>query len=182
MTARLLKWAGFILMALSTLIAGIFIIGETFADPGGWKAAGLVAVWAVPLAALAALAWYRPGWAIPVCVALTAVLIGTSIWFAVSPRGKGPTDAIFTFALAAAVAVLGLKRTGVAGVLLLVVGIVPFLVSSLGRGHALSSLAAVSFVPIVTGILYLLSASIKGGQQARSARANTGPGELPKAA
>jgi hypothetical protein len=182
MTARLLKWAGFALMALSTLIAGIFIIGETFADPGGWKAAGLVAGWAVPLAALAAVAWYRPGWAVPVCVALTGVLIGTSIWFAVSPRGKGPTEAIFIFALAAAVAVLGLQRTGVAGVLLLVVGVVPFLVSSLGRGHVLSSLAVVGFVPIVTGILYLLSARIKGGQPASSARTNTGSGELPKAA
>jgi hypothetical protein len=127
-------------------------------------------------------AWYRPGWAVPVCVALTGVLIGTSIWFAVSPRGKGPTEAIFIFALAAAVAVLGLQRTGVAGVLLLVVGVVPFLVSSLGRGHVLSSLAVVGFVPIVTGILYLLSARIKGGQPASSARTNTGSGELPKAA
>ena len=182
MTAPLLKWAGFTLMALSTLTAGIFIIGETSADPGGWKAAGLVAGWAVPLAVLAALAWYRPGWAIPVCVALTGALIGMSIWFAVSPRGKGPTEAICTFALAAAVAVLGLKRTGVAGVLLLVLGVVPFLVSSLGRGHVLKSLAAVSLVPIATGILYLLSARIKGGKPTPSARTSTRPGELPKAA
>jgi hypothetical protein len=183
MTARFLKWAGFTLMVLSTLIAGVFIAGETFTDPGGWKAAGLVAAWAVPLAVLAAMAWYRPSWAVPVCAVLTAALIGISIWFAVSPRGKGPTDAILTFALAAAIAVLGLKRTGVAGVLLLVVGIVPFAVSSLVRGHGgPSSLAVVSFAPIITGVLYLLSASIKGGRPAPSARTDTGPGELPKAA
>ena len=183
MAARFLKWAGFTVMALSTLIAGIFIVGETFSDPGGWKAAGLVAAWAVPLAVLAALAWYRPGWAGPVFAVLTAVVIGVSIWFAVSPRGKGPTDAILTFALAAAIAVLGLKRTGVAGVLLLITGIVPFAVSSLVRGHGgFGSLAAVSFAPIVAGTLYLLSASIRGSRPAPSARTDTGPGKLPKAA
>jgi hypothetical protein len=183
MGARFLKWAGFNVMALSTLIAGVFIAGETFTDPGGWKAAGLVAAWAVPLAVLAALAWYRPGWAVPVFAVLTAAVIGMSIWFTLSPRGKGPTDAILTFALAAAIAVLGLKRTGVAGVLLLIVGIVPFAVSSLVSGHGgFGSLAAVSAAPVVTGVLYLLSASIKGSRPAPSAHTDTGPGELPKAA
>lgn len=49
--AVLLKRTGFGLMALSAFFIGAFIIGETFADPGGWKAAGLVAAWAVPLLA-----------------------------------------------------------------------------------------------------------------------------------
>jgi hypothetical protein len=181
--SRFLKWAGFTVMALSSLIAAIFIVGETFTDPGGWEAAGLVAAWAVPLAVLAALAWYRPGWAVPVLAVLTAAVIGMSIWLAVSPRGKGPTDAILTFALAAAIAVLGLKRTGAAGVLLLTVGIVPFAVFSLVSGHGgFGSLAAVSFAPIVTGVLYLLSASIKGSRPAPSAHTDSGPGKLPKAA
>jgi hypothetical protein len=183
MAARFLKWAGFAVMALSTLIAGAFIVGETLSDPGGWKAVGLVAAWAFPLAVLAALAWYRQDWAVPVFAVLTAAVIGMSIWFAVSPRGRGPTDAILTFALAAAIAVLGLKRTGVAGLLLLIVGIVPVAVSSLVRGHGgFGSLAAVSFAPIVTGILYLLSASSKGSRPAPSAHTDTEPGELPKAA
>jgi low temperature requirement protein LtrA len=58
--AVLLRRAGLGLMALSTFFFGAFIIGDTFADPGGWKAAGLVAAWAVPLAGLAALSWLRP--------------------------------------------------------------------------------------------------------------------------
>lgn len=183
MRSNSLKLAGFAVMALSTLIAAIFTVGETFTDPGGWKAAGLVAAWAVPLAVAAALAWYQPGWAVPVFAVLTAAVIGMSIWFAVSPRGKGPTDAILTFALAAAIAVLGLKRTGVAGMLLLIIGIVPFAVSSLVSGHGgFGSLAAVSFAPIVTGVLYLLSASIKRSRPVPSAHTDTGPGQLPKAA
>ena len=48
--AILLRQVGFGLMALSTFFFGAFIIGDTFADPGGRKAAGLVAAWAVPLA------------------------------------------------------------------------------------------------------------------------------------
>ncbi len=183
MSARFLKWAGFTVMALSTLAAAVFIVGETFTDPGGWRAAGLVAAWAVPLAVLAALAWYRPGWAVPVFAVLTAAVIGVSTWFAVSPRGKGPADAILTAALVGAIAVLGLKRTGVAGVLLLIAGIVPFAASTLVSGHGgFGSLAAVSFVPLVAGILYLLSASIKGGRPAPPARAGNGTAQQPKAA
>ena len=182
MPARFLKWGGFAVMTLSTCIAAIFIIGETFTDPGGWKAAGLVAAWAVPLVVLAALAWFRPGWAVPGCAVLTGALIGIGIWFVVSPRGKGPTEAILTFALAAVTAVLGLKRTGVAGALLLIVGIAPFAIYSLGRGHGPSSLLAVSVAPIISGVLYLFSATIKGGRPAPSAPTDAGPGELPKAA
>lgn len=181
MLARFLKLAGFAMMALSTCIAAIFIIGEIFTDPGGWKAAGLIAAWAVPLVVLAALAWFRPGWAVPVCAVLTGALIVIDIWFTVSPRGKRPTEAILTFALAAMIAVLGLKRAGVAGALLLVVGIAPLAVSSLGRGSS-SSLLAVSVAPILSGALYLLSATIKGGRPVPSARTDTGPGEHPKAA
>ena len=74
--AALLRRAGFGLMALSSFFFGAFIIGDTFADPGGWKAAGLVAAWAVPLAGLAALSWLRPRWAVYVLAALTAAVIG----------------------------------------------------------------------------------------------------------
>jgi len=40
--ARLLRWSGFGLMALSAVLFGAFIVGETFGDPGGWTAVGLV--------------------------------------------------------------------------------------------------------------------------------------------
>jgi hypothetical protein len=186
--ARFLKRSGFTLMALSTLFFGAFIVGETFTDPGGWKAVGLVAAWAVPLAGLAAVAWYRPDWAVRVFAVLTAVAIGMSIWFAMSPHGwrsfenqNGPIRGIITFVLAAAIALLGLKRTAAAGVLLLVLGIVPVAVSGLGTLGGLGSLVVVSSAPVVTGILYLLSARMTD-QPAPSARTDAGPGEMPRAA
>ncbi len=186
--ALFLKRSGFAVMALSTLFFGTFLAGDTFADPGGWKAAGLVAAWLLPLAALGALAWYRPAWSVPVFAVLTAGVIGMSIWFAVNPEGwrsfenhNGPVRDVIIFVLAAAVAVLGLKRTAVAGTLLLIIGLIPIAISSLGSFSGLSSLAVVSSAPVVAGALYLLSARTRA-RPTPPARADSGPGELPKAA
>ena len=48
--ARILRQAGFGMTALTTAFFGLFVVGETFTDPGGWEALGLVAAWAVPSA------------------------------------------------------------------------------------------------------------------------------------
>ena len=174
-----LRRAGFGLMALSTFFFAAFIIGDTFADPGGWKAAGLVTAWVVPLAALTALSWFRPGWAIYVFTVLTATVIGVSIWFALNPHvwrsfedRHGPVRAVITFVLVAAIAVLGLKRTAAAGVLLLAVGIIPVAVSSLGSFLGFASLSLVSTAPVITGVLYLVSAVVlrSRGMPRRGAR------------
>ena len=93
----------------------------------------------------------------------------------------GPIRAVITFVLVAPIALLGLKRTAAAGVLLLVVGVVPLAVSSLGSLLGFASLSVVSSAPIITGIFYLVSARI-AGWPAPPARAGTGPAEQPKAA
>jgi hypothetical protein len=167
--ARILKRAGFGVMAFITAFFGLFAVGETFTDPGGWVALGLVVAWAVPLAALAGVAWYRPDGATRLFAVLIAAVIGASVWFAVDPQGwrafedrHGPIRAILTFVLAAAVAVLGVQRTAVAGLLLLVVGVVPVVVSSLGSQLGLASLAVVSSAPLIAGVLYLWSAALAG--------------------
>jgi len=186
--AVLLRRAGLGLMALSTLFFGAFIIGDTFADPGGWKAAGLVAAWAVPLAGLTALSWFRPGWAVYVFAVLAAAVIGVSTWFALNPQGwrafedrHGPIRAAITFVLVTAIALLGLKRTAAAGILLLAVGIIPVAVSSLGSFLGFASLSIVSTAPVITGVLYLVSAHM-AGRPAPPARTGTEPAERPKAA
>jgi hypothetical protein len=180
--AVVLRRAGFGLMALSTFLFGAFIIGETSTDPGGWKAAGLVTAWAVPLAGLAVLSWLRPRWAVYVFTALAAAVIGVSIWFAENPQAwrsfedrHGPIRAVITFVLVAAIAMLGLKRTAAAGILLLAVGIIPVAVSSLGSLLGFASLSIVSAAPVITGILYLLSARMAGTETAtRSHEQRTG--------
>lgn len=143
----------------------------------------------VPLAGLTALSRFRPGWATYVFAVLTAAVIGVSIWFALDPQAwrsfenqHGPIRAVITFILAAAMAVLGLKRTAVGGVLLLAVGLIPVAVSSLGNFLGFASLSIVSAVPAIAGILYLISAQLAGRQSAPPARTGTGASEQPKAA
>lgn len=168
--ARLLKQAGFVVSAVFTFIGGAFIVGDAFADPGGWAALGLVAAWAVPLIALAAVSWFRPDLATRLLGVLMTVAVGLSVWFALDPQwwrtvenDIGPIRAVAVFVLAAAVAVLGLRRTAVAGVMLLVLGVVPVVVSSLGSRGGIPSLAATSLAPVVSGVLYLLSARVARG-------------------
>lgn len=188
MRALFLKRAGFALMALFTLFFGLFIVGETFTDPGGWEALGLVALWAVPLVALGAMTWYRPEWAIRLFAVLIAAVIGMSIWFAVDPVAwnsfedrNGPIRTIIVFALSAAVALLGLKRTAVAGVMLLVLGIVPIVVSRLGSDLGFTALVVASSPAVVTGVLYLLSVAMTD-RSAPPGSVELGPDERPKAA
>jgi hypothetical protein len=186
--ARVLKRTGLAVMAFITAFFGLFVVGETLTDPGGWRGLGLVAAWVVPPAALAAVAWYRPDWAARLFAVLVAAMIGVAIWFAVNPDGwrafedrHGPIRAISSFVLAAAVAVLGVKRTAVAGVLLLVLGVVPVVVSSLGSSLGLVSLAMVNFASVIAGILYLWSAAlVNRATPPRGTRAR--PHDRPKAA
>jgi len=105
---RFLRSAGLVLLGLFTLFFALFAIGETFSDPGGWAAAGYIAMWLVPLAAVAALAWFRPGLATVVLAALLIGLLGIQIWAAISPDrwssyedSHGPIRTIITFAIAA---------------------------------------------------------------------------------
>lgn len=170
--ARFLKRAGSILMGLFVVFLGLFIVGETIMDPGGWQAAGLITAWAAPLLVLAAIAWYRPGWAAVPLGVLTAGVVALNVWFAVAPEAwrsfedtHGPIRTIASFALAAPVALLGWKRPAAAGVLLLVIGVVPVALSAIGLGatglgFASTSLGVVSSPVIITGLLYLLAAAV----------------------
>lgn len=186
--AVLLTRTGLGLMALSTFVFGAFVIGETFTDPGGWMAAGLVAAWAVPLAGLAALSWLRPDWAIYAFTALAAAVIAVSIWFALNPQAwrsfedrNGPIRAVITFVLAASIAVLGLKRPAAAGILLLAIAIIPVAVASLGGFPGFASLSVVSAAPAMTGVIYLSSAYL-AKRPMPPGRASSRPAARPKAA
>ena len=186
--ARYLRRAGFILMALIAFFFGALIVGETFTDPGGWEAAGLVALWAVPLIAGILVAWYRPDRAVRIFSVLIAAVIGASVWFAVDPQGwrsfedqNGPIRAVVVFALSVAIAVLGLKRTRIAGWMLLVLGIVPILVSSIGGSLGFASLVVVSSPSVIAGMLYVLSAAMVD-HSAPPGDVEPGPHERPRAA
>ncbi len=163
--ARALRLSAFWLMAVATVFIGLFVVGETLSDPGGWAAAGLIALWAVPMAALCALAHWWPNTAVWVLGVVAAVLVAATVWFAADPGAwrtlenqRGPVRAIAVWVVAVAAAVLGLRQPRNAGVLLLLVGLAPLLIGGVRGGFG--SLAAVALPTVVVGALYLLSAML----------------------
>ncbi|MDA8284216.1 MAG: hypothetical protein M0Z42_13205 [Actinomycetota bacterium] len=164
--ARCFRRAGFGVTVLIAGFFGLFLVGETLSDPGGWEGVGLVALWAIPLALVCLLAWSRPDAAGWVFAPLVALVIGASVSFAVDPNGwrsfeshHGPVRAVIVFAVAVALAVWGLRRTMWAGMMLLVVGILPIVISSLGH-DGMASLVAASSAPAITGLLYVAAARL----------------------
>ncbi len=120
------------LMGALGLFIGLFIIGETMSDPGGWRGIGLVALWLVPLLAAVALAWLRPDWAKWLLAVLTVGVTGLLLWSVVAPQPwsdfenrNGPILAIAVFALAIPLTVLGWRQPLPAGSMLLVLGLTP---------------------------------------------------------
>lgn len=165
--ARFLRQAGLLLMAVYTFAGAVWIAGEAFIDPGGWRAVTLVAAWLVPLAVLLTIAWYRVAWASVLLNALTVGVVGVSIWYAVDPEAwqafendKGPVRAITSFVLTASIGLFGWRKPLLAGVLLVVLGVVPVALSAAGDFSRLGSLAAASLPPALAGILYLLAETV----------------------
>ena len=163
--ARALTWTAAAIMAAFTVLAGLFISGYALTDPGGAEGITIVLSWAVPLAALAVLAWLRPAWATPALALLTALLVVAGMWFAMdSPswrafeNANGPVRAVAVLVIALPAAVLGLKRTAAAGWLLVALGIGPIAFSALGSLAGVVSLSAISVIPLITGLLYLAAA------------------------
>jgi hypothetical protein len=163
--ARALVWTASAIMAAFTLVAGLFISGFALTDPGGTEGAMLIASWVVPMAALATLAWLRPGWAAPALILMTALLVLAGMWFAVDSaswrafeNANGPVRAVAVLVLALPAAVLGLKQTAVAGWLLLALGLGPVGFSALGSLAGVVPLSAVSVVPLITGLFFLVAA------------------------
>lgn len=159
-----LRRTGFAVIAAWTLLGGAFVVGETVTDPGGLAAVGWIAAWLVPLVVLAVTARLAPDLAVRVLAAGVGVAVAAGLWFAAAPDAwrdfeddKGPVRAIATFVLGAALGVLGLARTRVAGALLLVLGLVPPLLAQLGTSRGTASLIAMATVPVVVGVLYLAS-------------------------
>lgn len=171
-----LTYGAFTFLVLFGVLGGLFVAGETFADPGGWAAVGLTALWLVPLAAMATLARRRPAAAGPVFVAATVVVGSFTLLDAaleVVPRDRwGPVAAIAVFALGVSLAFLGLPRPFLAGLLLTLLALTQLTATLVGfavhegtgegpgAGAALGGSSGVVVVPLlVAGVVFLLAAA-----------------------
>lgn len=165
--ARFLRRAGLAVMAVVGVMGAAFIIGETIGDPGGWAAAGYIAGWLLPMLALVVLAWRWPRSAVRVFAVLTALVVAMNVWLVARPDAwrsfeddVGPVRAIAVFALVVPLGALGWRRPLPAGVMLLVVGLVPMLAlvsldlaSSPRVGGA--AVTVVSIPAVLTGLLFV---------------------------
>ena len=174
---RALTIVAMVLAGLFGLFAMLFTAGETLADPGGWQAIGLIALWLVPLIVLVALALIRPSVAQPVLVVLTAICLAVALWSLVASHAwrsfestSGPVRAVACLVLVLAVTALGWHRQLPAGVMLLVVGIA----AVLAVGSA--PLRLMALPALVIGALLLAAGLVEQGHHENT---SIGPPTLP---
>ena len=168
--ATALQRTGAAIMAVFTLLAGISITGYALGDPDGNVGLLITLVWVLPMLILAVAAWFWPAPTAPLLLALTASFIAACVWLAFDPAAlrdflseNGPVIAISVVALSFPAAVLGLKRTALAGWLLVALGALPLLITVIGRSGPIAALAAASVVPLIAGISYVVSARMASG-------------------
>lgn len=124
MFARVLRTIAVTLVALVGIVASLFIGGEAFTDPGGWKAVLLITAWALPLVVLSVMALLWPDLSSKVLPVVLAVVAG---WVIVDSLARmidrdtwGPVGTIAMFAVLIPCGLLGVHRAAEAGWLLLV--------------------------------------------------------------
>ena len=166
--STLLRAGAFTLMVVFAFAAIPVTIGEIADDPGGWPAAGLIAVLLVPLAALTVQAARRPataGRGLAVAVGLLAVYAIVDAFVPAEERVP-PVVAIGSIMLAVPLGVLGLRRAGEAGALMLIEGLLPLTslvlvaVRNADEGdvlHLSGSPAAAGMPAFFVGALFLLA-------------------------
>ena len=105
----------------------MFAGGYAIDDPGGWAAAGIIALMVVPAAIITVLAARRPEQALVLVYIGLGLLLAFTIVDAVSRLVDAPVIPMTALVLAFPVAFLGLHRPRTAGRLLLAIGAVPIL-------------------------------------------------------
>ena len=173
---------GAAIMAVFTVLAAIVIVGYAMQDPGGTAAMLITLAWVVPMLILAVSAWFWPAPTAPLLLALASSFIAACVWLAFDPAAlrsfvseNGPIIAVSVVALAFPAAVLGLKRTALAGWLLVALGVLPLVITIIARSGPVGSITAASVVPLIAGISYVVAARLTrgstatGGQRAAAA-------------
>jgi hypothetical protein len=173
-TAKVLRYTAFTLMTLFGLFGGLFAAGYAFEDLETWSAIGLTAAFAVPTIALSVVALRVPDRAAPWFVGLSGLVAVLTLLEAgfdvVDTDSVGPVVAIGVFGLAVALGFLGLHRSSLSGILLVMLGLAQLGAVVLGfsgelaegggpgLGDMLTTSSGVIVVPmVVVGILFLVA-------------------------
>lgn len=158
------------MMLVVGVLYGMFIAGETFAEPGeGNNAAVLTAAWAVPLVVITFLAWKQPKIAKPFLLVFFGLAVIANIYTLVSPRDynnffntEGPWLGIGSFIFSISATVWGYyNNKKLAGILNVAMAVIPMLlVARMGEPRALlgaGSTAALMTPAFISGFLLIIS-------------------------
>ena len=176
-TARVLRYTAFTLMTLFGLFGGLFAAGYAFMDLDTWVAIGVTAAFAVPTIALSVVAFRHPEPLAPWLVALTGVVAVLTLLDAglglVDTDAVGPVPVMVVLALAVVLGFLGLHRSALSGVLLVMLGLAQLGAVVLGfadelaegggpgPGAMLTTSSGVIVVPLlVVGVLFLIAGAL----------------------
>ena len=176
-TAKILKYIAFGAMVLFGVVGGLFVAGYAFEDLSTWAAIGSTAAWLVPPEVLSLLALTRYSAVPTVFVVLTGLVVAVTLLDSsvnlVDRDALGPVAAIGVFALGVSLAFLGLRETSLAGLLLVVLGVVQLAATSIGfidewragggpgLGDLLTTSSGVIVVPLlVVGALFLVAGGL----------------------
>ena len=162
--AKVLRRTAFTFMMAFGLLGTLFVAGYALDDPGGLTGIGMTAAWVLPMVTLGALALVRPDTGAPVLTFATVMVLGFTLVdgiVGVVPRDDvGPVAAITVFALAVALAALGLHRAKLAGVLMVTTALVQLgatvlsaVVHSVGEGPGPGALLGSSSGVVVLPVL-----------------------------
>jgi hypothetical protein len=176
LTAKILRYAAFVIMMLFGVVGGLFVAGYAFEDLDTWAAVGSTLAWLVPTLALCALAVWRPDVAAPVLLGVAVVAAVFTVLDAtleiIDLDAVGPVTAIAVFATAVGLAVLGLHREALSGLLLVLLAVAQFLATVLshpaaagdegpGLGDLLTTSSGVVVVPMaMAGLLFLVAGAL----------------------
>jgi hypothetical protein len=173
---RTARYVVFGVTALVLAFFAMFVLGETFMDPGGSEALLLSAAWVVPAAALSVAALLRPRVGGQVLAALTvtfaAFQILEAIIDAIPEDDVGPVGLVVALALAIPLAFLGLKQARLAGWLLIGVGLslgVGVIVEAIGGGGPRPSAVVIAIPFVLFGAMFVLTETRPRGSHRKAA-------------
>jgi hypothetical protein len=176
--AKLVTYSAVTLMTLFGVLGGLFAAGYAFQDLPLGTAVGTTAPWLVLGVGLSVFALLSRKVAPPIFVLLTLFVAGQSITDSalglVDRDEVGPMAAIAVLVLAVGLGFLGLRRTSLAGLLLVLLALAQLAATVVGfraelehgewpgLAHMLTTSSGVVVVPIlVVGALYLLAGALE---------------------
>jgi len=173
---RLGRYTVFGLTAVFLLLASAFAIGGLLDAPGGATAVVVTLAFVLPVAALSVYTFLRPARAEQVLMVVTGVVVAFIVLQALTDMvpsdDVGPVGTIAGLVVSIPLAFLGLHRAGMAGKLLLAVGVT--LAFSGFIGAPAGSATALAAPLLVFGMLFLVVAEPSGGRRRRPAPPRTG--------